>query len=161
MNHKAPRTYELNEKPPVPELIPLCLQHVLLFLASTLAIPLIIGSSLGFSNAEITLMLQCSIFIAGVGTILQSLGVGPVGNRLPIILGATFTFVTPAIAISQAYGFPAFIGRQPGMRCGRGPLRCGQRQIYPQGLSPCGHGLCHHGDRSHPGQRRCGVLCRW
>lgn len=110
MNHKAPRTYELNEKPPVPELIPLCLQHVLLFLASTLAIPLIIGSSLGFSSAEITLMLQCSIFIAGVGTILQSLGVGPVGNRLPIILGATFTFVTPAIAISQAYGFPAFIG---------------------------------------------------
>ena len=110
MNHKAPRTYELNEKPPVPELIPLCLQHVLLFLASTLAIPLIIGSSLGFSSAEITLMLQCSIFIAGIGTILQSLGVGPVGNRLPIILGATFTFVTPAIAISQAYGFPAFIG---------------------------------------------------
>ena len=107
---KAPRTYELNDKPPVRETIPLCLQHVLLFLASTLAIPLIIGSTLGFSSSEITLMLQCSIFIAGIGTLLQTLGAGPVGNRLPIILGATFTFVTPAIAISQTYGFPAFIG---------------------------------------------------
>lgn len=108
--NKTRKLYELNDKPPVRELIPLCLQHVLLFLASTLAIPLIIGSSLGFSGPEITLMLQCSIFIAGVGTILQTMGVGPVGNRLPIILGATFTFVTPAIAISTAYGFPAFIG---------------------------------------------------
>lgn len=107
---KTPKQYELNDKPPIQETIPLCLQHVLLFLASTLAIPLIIGSALGFSSAEITLMLQCSIFIAGIGTILQTIGVGPIGNRLPIILGATFTFVTPAIAISTAYGFPAFIG---------------------------------------------------
>lgn len=106
----AKKTYELNDKPPIQEMIPLCLQHVLLFLASTLAIPLIIGTTLGFTSAEVTLMLQCSIFIAGIGTILQSIGIGPVGNRLPIILGATFTFVTPAIAISQAYGFPAFVG---------------------------------------------------
>ncbi len=109
-NEKPVKQYELNDKPPLKEMVPLSLQHVLLFLASTLAIPLIIGSSLGFTSAEITLMLQCSIFIAGLGTLLQTLGLGPIGNRLPIVLGATFTFVTPAIAISTAYGFPAFIG---------------------------------------------------
>ena len=103
-------TYELNDKPPLIQLIPLSLQHVLLFLASTIAVPMIIGNALGVTSAEQTLLIQCGLFVAGIGTILQAFGVGPVGNRLPIILGATFTFVTPCIAISQAYGFSAFVG---------------------------------------------------
>lgn len=104
------KAYELNDKPPLIQLIPLSLQHVLLFLASTIAVPMIIGSALGVSSAEQTLLIQCGIFVAGIGTILQAFGIGPIGNRLPILLGATFTFVTPCIAISQAYGFSAFVG---------------------------------------------------
>lgn len=103
-------TYELNDKPPLIQLLPLSLQHVLLFLASTIAVPLIIGSAIGVTSAEQTLLVQCGIFVAGIGTILQAFGIGPVGNRLPIILGATFTFVGPCIAISAAYGFSAFVG---------------------------------------------------
>ena len=33
-----------------------------------------------------------------------------IGNRLPTILGPTFTFLTPAIAISVVYGYEVFLG---------------------------------------------------
>lgn len=107
---KGPITYELNDKPPLKHLLPLSIQHVLLFLASTIAVPLIIGSAIGFEAGDISILVQCGIFVAGVGTMVQAFGIGPVGNRLPIILGQTFTFVTPCIAISLAYGFDAFVG---------------------------------------------------
>ena len=41
---------------------------------------------------------------------LQAFGVWRIGNRLPTVLGPTFTFLTPAIAISVVYGYDVFLG---------------------------------------------------
>lgn len=107
---KGNLTFELNDKPQIKYMIPLSMQHVLLFLASIIAVPLMIGNSVGFTDSDTALLVQCGILASGIGTILQCFGLGPIGNRLPIILGSTFIFVTPCIVISQTYGFPAFIG---------------------------------------------------
>lgn len=102
--------YELNDIPPIAQLIPLSIQHVLMFIAATLAVPLLIASALGMDQADTSLLVQSGIFVAGIGTIIQSLGVGPVGGRLPIVLGATFIFLGPGIAIGQEYGYAAVMG---------------------------------------------------
>ncbi len=102
--------YELNDKPPFKHLLPLSLQHVLLFIAGSLAVPLIIAGGAGMSDERAAVMIQCMIFVAGIGTMLQAFGLGPVGNKLPTVLGPTFTFLAPAIAISTAYGYDVFIG---------------------------------------------------
>lgn len=104
------RGYELNEKPALKHLFPLGMQQVLLFIAGSLAVPLIIAGSTGMTQEETTLLVQCMIMVAGVGTMIQAFGLGPIGNRLPTVLGPTFTFLTPAIAITAAYGYDAFIG---------------------------------------------------
>ena len=102
--------YELNEMPPVKHLLPLSIQHVLLFIAGSLAVPLIIADGAGMNPEQTTIMIQCMIFVSGIGTMLQAFGFGPVGNKLPTVLGPTFTFLAPAIAISTVYGYDVFIG---------------------------------------------------
>lgn len=79
--------YELNEMPPVKHLLPLSIQHVLLFIAGSLAVPLIIADGAGMNPEQTTIMIQCMIFVAGIGTMLQAFGFGPVGNKLPTVLG--------------------------------------------------------------------------
>lgn len=105
-----PARYGLHHKPPLHETLPLSLQHVLLFLACTLSAPLVLGHSLGMSGTDTAFLVQCALFVAGVGTMVQAFGLGPIGNRLPIMTGVTFTFLGPAIAISAEYGYGTFLG---------------------------------------------------
>ncbi|MGO0862039.1 solute carrier family 23 protein, partial [Clostridioides difficile] len=59
-----------------------------------------VAVGMGLSLSETAFLIQCSMLIAGVSTILQSMGIGPVGSRLPIVTGGSFTFVAPLIALS-------------------------------------------------------------
>jgi hypothetical protein len=38
-------------------------------------------------------MIQMSMFFAGIATLFQTIGVGPVGARLPIVQGTSFAFI--------------------------------------------------------------------
>lgn len=105
-----PQRYGLHHKPPLRETLPLSLQHVLLFLACTISAPLVLGHSLNMGATGTSFLVQCALFVAGVGTMVQAFGLGPVGNRLPIMTGVTFTFLGPAIAISGQYGYDVFLG---------------------------------------------------
>lgn len=76
------------------------LQHFLASFAGILSTPLIIISLLCLDNNTYGYVIQSKIvssmfFAAGVGTVLQT----ALGSRLPILEGASFTFVTPAIAL--------------------------------------------------------------
>lgn len=83
---------------------------MLMFITATLAVPLIISSPLDMNAADKAALVQCAIFVAGIGTFVQALGIGPVGNRLPILMGTTFIFMSPAILIAQEYDYATFIG---------------------------------------------------
>lgn len=92
------------------EAVPFSLQHVLFMIASTLAVPIIVAGALSMSGMDTAFLIQCAIFTAGITTIVQAYGIGPVGSRLPIVMGCTFTFISPAIVISLEYGLAAFFG---------------------------------------------------
>lgn len=109
-NQKEFTGYELNDMPGAAHLIPLSMQHVLLFIAGSLAVPLIIAGGVGMDARQTAMVVQCMIFVSGIGTMLQAFGVWRIGNRLPTVLGPTFTFLTPAIAISVVYGYDVFLG---------------------------------------------------
>lgn len=104
------KKYGLNDMPPMREAVPFSLQHVLLMIASTLAVPIIVAGALSFSGIDTAFLIQCAIFTAGVTTMVQAFGLGPVGSKLPIVMGCTFTFISPAIVISLQYGIGAFFG---------------------------------------------------
>ena len=44
-------------------------------------------------------MIQMSMLFAGIATLLQTVGIGPVGARLPIVQGTSFAFLPVMIPI--------------------------------------------------------------
>src|SRR5262245_45238693 len=92
-------TQPVDHHPPLAELIPLGLQHVLVMYAGAVAVPLIIGRALRLPPEQIAILVNADLFICGVVTIIQSAGIGPFGIRLPIMMGVTLASVEPMLAM--------------------------------------------------------------
>lgn len=93
-------THPVDQRLPLAELIPLGLQHVLVMYAGAVAVPLIIGRALKLPSEQIAILVNADLFTCGIVTIIQSVGVGPFGIRLPIMMGVTFASVTPMLAMA-------------------------------------------------------------
>lgn len=104
--------HPVDELPPAPKLLALGLQHVLVMYAGAVAVPLIIGRALKLSPEQIALLVNADLFACGVVTLIQSLGIGPFGIRLPVMMGVTFAAVGPmlAMAADPALGLPGIFG---------------------------------------------------
>lgn len=102
--------YEVDELPPLPEAIPLGLQHVLVMVASNVTIPIILAGVVGAASGETTFLVQVALLVAGLTTLLQTIGIGPVGARLPIVQGTSFGFLVISIPLATEYGLPAVFG---------------------------------------------------
>ena len=107
---KIPTGYGLNECPPAGESILLSLQQLVVLLFNVLPVPLLIGSGVGLSASEITILVAGCLLVTGIATIIQTIGFGPVGARLPIPLECSFVFVAPGIALGSQYGLAVFTG---------------------------------------------------
>ena len=107
------RSREVDEVLPLPRLAALGLQHVLVMYAGAVAVPLIIGSALKLPIAQVALLISADLFVCGLASILQSLGLTSwVGIRMPVMMGMTFASVSPLIAIgtSPGMGLPEMFG---------------------------------------------------
>lgn len=109
-NASAPSTNAVNAMPPWSKAIPLGIQHVLAMFVSNVTVPIIIANAADLSEAKTTLMIQAAMFVAGVATLIQSLGIGRIGARLPIVMGTSFGFVPILIPIAVGMGVPAALG---------------------------------------------------
>ena len=88
----------VEQKYPLPKLVALGLQHVLVMYAGAVAVPLIIGSALHLSKEQIAMLVSADLFCCGIVTIIQCLGIWKIGVRLPIMMGIGFTAVPAIIA---------------------------------------------------------------
>lgn len=80
------------------------LQHVLTMYGGIIAPPLIVGTAAGLSPAEIGLLIAAALFVGGLATILQTMGVKYVGARLPLVQGVSFAGVATMVAIVTTGG---------------------------------------------------------
>ncbi len=96
--------------PPLIEAVPLGFQHVLAMFVGNVSVPLIIAAAINLPSAETIFLVQATMFVAGVATLVQALGVGPIGARVPIVMGTSFAFVPVMLPIAAAYGLPAVLG---------------------------------------------------
>lgn len=94
--------------------IPLGLQHVLAMFVGNLTPLLIVTGACGLAGAEFAdvqlALLQNAMWIAGVVTLVQLFGVGPIGGRVPIIMGTSSGFigVFNSVAASMGGGLLAY-----------------------------------------------------
>ena len=71
---------------PLPKLVPLALQHVLVMYAGAVAVPLIIGRALNLAPQEVAFLISADLFACGLATLVQCLGFPGFGIRLPLSL---------------------------------------------------------------------------
>ena len=111
--------YRLDGLVPLRKAVPFGLQHVLAMFVANLAPVLIVcgaavvrGSGEHLTSAEITSLLQCAMFVAGIGTCLQLYPIWKIGSRLPIVMGVSFTFLGSLLVISTnpELGYEGMIG---------------------------------------------------
>ncbi|WIX32374.1 nucleobase:cation symporter-2 family protein [Salinicola sp. JS01] len=106
----AERLRDVDYLPPLRKAIPLGIQHVLAMFVANATVPLVIAGAAGLSGADTVFLVQMAMFVAGVATLVQTLGLGPVGARLPIVMGTSFGFVPVMIPIATTQGLPAVFG---------------------------------------------------
>ena len=104
--------YQLEGRVPVAKAIPFGLQHILaMFVSNLTPITLIAASAQpALTQAQIAILLQNAMFVAGIATLIQLYPIWKIGSRLPVVMGVSFTFVTVLSTVAANYGYPAVIG---------------------------------------------------
>ena len=107
-NRLSDPDYEL----PIGPRVALGLQHVLAMFASNVTPSIIVAGAAGFAfgGADMVFLIQMAMLFAGVATLFQTIGFGPVGARLPVMQGTSFAFVPIMIGIVKSSGMAALMG---------------------------------------------------
>ena len=102
--------YKLNGRVPLNKAIPFGLQHVLAMFVSNLAPVLIVcsaalvrGTGDHLTAVEITRLLQCAMFVAGIGTCLQLYPIWKIGSKLPIVKAKVGPKISVLIADEKVF----------------------------------------------------------
>jgi len=79
-------------------------------LLSNVTMPLIIAGALGVPPEQVAILVQAVLVMAGLATIVQAYPIGPVGGRIPVVMGTSVAFVGASIAIGRQFGLAAVFG---------------------------------------------------
>ena len=116
-----------NYTPPLAQAVPLGIQHILAMFVSNVTPAIIIAGAagIGFGSdqgalgfPDMTYMIQMSMLFAGIATLFQTIGFGPVGARLPIVQGTSFAFVPIMIPAVAGLGTSGLAGLMTGIIVG-------------------------------------------
>lgn len=103
--------YPVDSKPPFGLTLLLAAQHLLAALGGIIAVPLVLGNVLQLPTPDTIVLVNAALLVSGIVTIIQCQGIGPIGLRLPSVMGTSFTFVAAALAIGfNEYGVAGILG---------------------------------------------------
>lgn len=108
--------FELDGFPKFSEALPLALQHVVAMIVGCITPAIIVANVAKVSDADRVIMIQISLVVSALSTLLQLFGIGNktfrIGARLPMIIGISFAYVPSMTAIAGTSGIPAILGAQ-------------------------------------------------
>ena len=97
--------FQFHGVPPFGTSVSLALQHLVAMIVGCVTPPIIIAGAVGLSQADRVLLIQASLVMSAVSTLLQ---LYPIGGRfgagLPVILGVSFAYVPSMQAIAASGG---------------------------------------------------------
>ena len=108
MNVLKRESFDFQGKLPLKQAIPLGLQHVMAMFVSNLTPLLIItgacGIGAGSEYAQIQVaLLQNAMIMAGIVTLIQLFAIGPIGGKLPIVMGTSSGFIGVFSSITNLF----------------------------------------------------------
>jgi uracil-xanthine permease len=99
--------YDLEDKPPARRFVLYSLQHLMTGFATMIGVPLAFSAAVGLEGSTRTALISGVLVAGGVMALIQNLGVGPFGGRLPLVNEATFKFMGPLLLAYKYGGFGA------------------------------------------------------
>jgi nucleobase transporter 1/2 len=104
--------YPLGSKPKWPLAVLLGIQQYLTMFGATVLIPFIIGGPGGMNlpQDQLALLISTIFFTSGLCTLIQQ---SPLGNKLPVIQGGSFSFLGPTFAIIGMVAAKKLTGPEP------------------------------------------------
>jgi NCS2 family nucleobase:cation symporter-2 len=104
----ADEAFQFEGKMPLSQAIPLGLQHVLAMFVGNLTPLLIITGTCGIAGGEFAdlqvVLLQNAMLIAGIVTLIQLFSIGPIGGKVPIIMGTSSGFIGVFSSVAATMG---------------------------------------------------------
>ncbi len=109
--------FELDGIPKMSQALPLALQHVVAMIVGCVTPAIIISGAAGIGTADRVILIQASLVVSALATLLQLFPIGKKGSfclgaGLPVILGVSFAYVPSMQAIAEQSGIPAILGAQ-------------------------------------------------
>lgn len=97
--------FQFHGRPPLAASVSLALQHLVAMIVGCVTPPIIIAGAIGLSQAERVLLIQASLVMSAVSTLLQLFPIGGrFGSGLPVILGVSFAYLPSMQAIAASGG---------------------------------------------------------
>ncbi|MDZ5813197.1 solute carrier family 23 protein, partial [Halorubrum sp. AD140] len=87
--------YGIDDKPPLGKSLLLGAQHYPTMVGANIAVPLILAGAMGMPEAVIPRFVGTFFVVSGIATLAQT----TFGNRYPIVQGAPFSMLAPALAV--------------------------------------------------------------
>ncbi len=108
--HSGWIVYPIGSRPKWPLAVLLGIQQYLTMFGATVLIPFIVGGAMGLPQEQLALLISTIFFTSGICTLIQQ---SPLGNRLPVIQGGTFSFLGPTFAILGMVAAKGVTGDMP------------------------------------------------
>lgn len=97
--------FQFHGRPPLAASVSLALQHLVAMIVGCVTPPIIIAGAIGLSQADRVLLIQASLVMSAVSTLLQLFPIGGrFGSGLPVILGVSFAYLPSMQAIAASGG---------------------------------------------------------
>ncbi|GAB2668547.1 nucleobase:cation symporter-2 family protein [Nocardia goodfellowii] len=103
-------TAAVDERPGFVHMVLLGLQHTLVMYAGVVVVPIVVGTSIGLTEAELASLVSIDLVLAGIGTVLQAVGLWKFGIRMPLVVGAASSGIVPMVLVGQSQGMATVYG---------------------------------------------------
>ena len=109
--------FRLDGKPTARQAFPLALQHVVAMVVGCVTPAIIIGGIAQgkgeISQADITVLVQSALLIAGISTLIQLISFKyTIGSGLPVIIGVSFAYLASLQGIAEQFDLATLFGAQ-------------------------------------------------
>lgn len=107
----AASLFDLKGVPPLGQVVPLGLQHVVAAIVGVVTPALLVSSTCGIEGPDKTILVQMSLIISAIATLLQLYPpLGKLGSGLPVIIGISFAYVPTLQSIGNSFKDTAAAG---------------------------------------------------
>ena len=100
----ADALFTLNGVPPLGQVVPLGLQHVVAAIVGVVTPAILVSGTCGIEGPDRTIMIQMSLVISALATLLQLFPIfRTIGAGLPVIMGVSFAYIPTLQSIGTGF----------------------------------------------------------